>query len=274
MCRMAIMFGPSTAIALSYSRILEALIRSSSEDPYGKALYGEEHHSDGWGILMVSTSQAGMKVMYWRSVDPLFTDQWVEAMKPIGVEGSYTLIMMHARAASTNTPINVFSTHPVMSLTRSGYELFMIHNGSFNKDALLKDLEIAGIARNDTYLANVLLSRIVDSEVTKDALMKLFTYIKTGANLGIVLVKDNEAQLVVGSMFKALNDGKDEVREKYYRLYQCVDGKVTVYSSSTLVDVYGLSRDYSCKPLKNGEYHSYIISQRGIRNSGVWVFNP
>ncbi len=40
----------------------------------------------------------------------------------------------YARAAGSGTPINIFSTYPVRTKAVNGFELYMIHNGSFYRD--------------------------------------------------------------------------------------------------------------------------------------------
>ncbi len=88
-------------------------------DPYGKEFLNEERHSDGWGVLLVRVNNAS--TLYHRSVRAIFMDDAASIVRGfLGSvnDGDLVLMMMHARAASIGTPINVFSTHPVKAVTR------------------------------------------------------------------------------------------------------------------------------------------------------------
>ncbi|WP_243674927.1 hypothetical protein [Vulcanisaeta distributa] len=229
------------------------------------------------GVLFVNV--ASSFAVHHRSVRAIFMDN-----PPINVIRGFlsnvnnddaVLMMMHARAASTGTPKNIFSTHPVRAVTRDGLELYMIHNGSFYRDDIAREVGIDKdyAARfNDTYIANLALANRIKGDIAKDDLAWLLKFVRTGANLGIALVGgDGYITLIVGSYYKVLDDDKREAREAYYRLYQCEVPGGVLYASSTVIDFYRPGFVGNCRALGNGEYHKYRVSADGdVRMVDAW----
>ncbi|WP_243671164.1 hypothetical protein [Vulcanisaeta sp. JCM 16161] len=152
----------------------------------------------------------------------------------------------------------------------------MIHNGSFYRDDIAKEV---GIDRNyaakfnDTYIANLALSGRVKDDIAKDDLSWLLRFVRTGANLGIALVRDGSITLIVGSYYRVVDDDKKVFRERYYRLYQCELPGGFIYASSTVIDFYKPSAVGNCRALSNGEYHKYHIYGDGsIKQVDLWNF--
>ena len=275
-CRFAIALGRFSNAVEVLTGIGGSLVKAASMDPYGKEFLNEEKHPDGWGALLI---RAGGSVLHHRSVKPIFMDDALGVVRGFlgNAGGDAVLMMMHARAASTGTPINVFSTHPVKAVTRGGFELYMIHNGSFYRDDIAKEAGIDAnyAARfNDTYIANLALAMHVGDDVSKDDLAWLFRFVRTGANLGIALVKDGLVTFIVGSYYRVIDDEKKVFRERYYRLYQCELPGGFVYASSTVIDFYRPNFVDNCRALSNGEYHKYYIYGDGtIKFIEAWEFN-
>ncbi|MGC9153814.1 MAG: class II glutamine amidotransferase [Vulcanisaeta sp.] len=275
MCRMVLSIGFTNDEKVLVG-VVDSLVKAASQDPYGKDLYGEEQHKDGWGLLAIKFVDASMSVLHYRNTRPIFEDDAVDIVRSFfnDYRGMY-LLMVHARAASTGTPINVFSTHPVRATTRSGSELYMIHNGSFNRDFIIKELnfsrEIASMY-NDTYIANLALAGRASNDVNRDDLAWLLNYVKTGANLGISLVNSDNVVFIVGSYYKLMNDGKDEVRERYYRFYYCRNNGQVMYASSTVIDHYRPREFADCMVMRNGEYHKYLVNASRFEMKESWLF--
>jgi Predicted glutamine amidotransferase len=260
--------------------VVNSLVNAASMDPYGREFLNEEQHRDGWGALIIGIRDSSVAMLHHRSVKPIFEDN------PVGVIGPFlksldgvVVMMVHARAASTGTPINIFSTHPVRAITNGGSELYMVHNGSFSKDLLLKAADVSeGVASryNDTYIANLALARRIGNDVGKDDLAWLLNHVRTGANLGVALISSDYVSFIAGSYYRLLNDGRDGVRERYYRIYMCEVGDLTIYASSTVIDHYKpsqLAKD-NCHIIANGEYHKYILHNNGdMEERQVWLLS-
>ncbi|MFP3238838.1 MAG: hypothetical protein RXQ00_06480 [Caldivirga sp.] len=282
MCRMAIILGGMPSVLNVREGVVNGLIKAASNDPYGERLYGESSHSDGWGFVSLVTGNPTSPSMF-KSLKPIYLDPLSPKILLSVHEGHGTLIeMIHARAASTGTPKNMTSTHPVHSITNTGHEVFMIHNGSFRRDDLARYLNLGpsyGASYNDTFIANLALAGRVSDGITVEDLKWLLGYVKTGANLGILMVKYmngqlSEVQLVVGSYYVKANDGKDAARDDYYRLYWCSGNGINVYASSTIVDYYRPVNLPNCTPLRNGEYHSYMVNANtGEYTREVWMLS-
>ncbi|GAB6944157.1 class II glutamine amidotransferase [Vulcanisaeta sp. JCM 14467] len=277
MCRLAVAFGRFSNAREVLTSIGASLVRAASMDPYGRDFLSEERHSDGWGVFLLRVGKSS--ALYHRSVKPIFVDNAVDVIEGflsnVGGDDA-VLAMMHARAASTGTPINIFSTHPVRAETTDGYELYMIHNGSFYRDDIARevgiDKEYAG-RFNDTYIANLALARRVKDDINRDDLAWLLRFVRTGANLGIALVRDGLVTLIVGSYYRVVDDEKKIFRERYYRLYQCELPGGFVYASSTVIDFYSPNFVGNCRVLSNGEYHKYYIYGDGmIKFDESWRF--
>ncbi len=274
------MIGHAVDFINQYEDIVNGLIKAASNDPYGSRLYGEAKHSDGWGkVTLVGVLNNEPSLTIHKSVNPIYSDPLLNTSLSslMNVNGVF-IEMIHARAASTGTPINLFSTHPVHAVTNTGDEIYMIHNGSFKKEELIKLLglgEWVEAKYNDTFAANLALARRISGSITIDDLRWLLGFMRTGANLGIMLVKQDVVQVTVGSYHARLNDGKDKERDDYYRLYLCRVGESSLYASSTIIDYYRPRGLTNCEPLNNGEYHSYSINPRTgeVTLNDRWLIN-
>ncbi len=277
MCRFVVVLGRFSNAREVLANVGNSLVKAASMDPYGKKFLNEERHNDGWGVLLVNV--ASSSAVHHRSVRAIFMDDPMNVIRGFlnNINNNdNVLMMMHARAASTGTPKNIFSTHPVRAVTINGLELYMIHNGSFYRDDIAREASIDGdyASRfNDTYIANLALARQVRDDITRDDLGWLLRFIKTGANLGIALIREDSVILIVGSYYRALNDDRREAREAYYKLYQCEVPGGFVYASSTVIDFYKPNMVTNCHGLGNGEYHKYHIqANNDVQRIDTWRF--
>lgn len=244
---------------------MASLVKAAERDPHGRALFGPDElsHRDGWGFLRIVISGGRVSSLSLGiSTRPVFEDPGVLGVgAPERIPGEAGVLMVHARAASRGMPVNIFSTHPAEALTPQGYRLFVIHNGTVEKERILGDLGIdpgSSYARryNDThFLAQLLASRVVE-DLEKPLIEAAAKYLRTALNVGIVLVKDEEAQVAVGSLYR-LGERPAE-RERYYRLYEASGEDLAAYASSTLADYYSPS-GLAWKPLPNGLFRIYRV---------------
>jgi glutamine amidotransferase len=274
MCRFVVAVGRFSNAKETLISISKSLVQAASMDPYGKDFLNEEKHSDGWGVLLIRVNNSS--TLYHRSVRAIFMDDAISIVSGF-LSSAYddtVLMMMHARAASTGTPINVFSTHPVKTETADGFELYMIHNGSFYRDDIAKEVGIGrdyAVRFNDTYIANIALARRIKGDITRDDLSWILRFTRSGANLGIALVRDDLISLIIGSYYRVVDDYKKNLREEYYRLYRCEVPGGFVYASSTVIDYYKPNIVGNCYVLNNGEYHKYYIHGDGtIKQVDSW----
>ncbi len=216
-------------------------------------------------------------IVHHRSTNPIFEEDAPNIVKGL-VKASVKspiILMMHARAASSGTPRNIFSTHPpVRAVTINGSELYMIHNGSFTVDEMRKYLppgEELG-KYNDTYIANLALARQVRDDLDWSSMDWLLRRTKTGANLGITIISDGRASIITGSYHVPFQENENAIN--YYKLYKCdADGGIA-YFSSTIVDHYKPMMVGKCNELGNGEYHRYHVAfnDGSVSRGETWRF--
>ncbi|MGC9076658.1 MAG: class II glutamine amidotransferase [Conexivisphaera sp.] len=264
-CRMAVAIGSFEDGELR--ELVEALRGAAAHDPYGEALYGEVSHGDGWGILVATLD--GSRSLHYRSTHPIYGEDpaHISELIPSWAPGEHIVVMVHARAASEGSPVNLMSTHPVHAHSPWG-DLYMIHNGQFLRERLGNPGGRASVQAlyNDTWLAVVVLASRMEGYISRGDLESLLEAEDTGANLGVALLGGDRAQVVVGSHYSLLGDDRDADRERYYRLYRCGFPGGAVYASSTVAELHMGTR--RCSSMDNGEFHSYV----GSDGYDVWRF--
>lgn len=270
MCRLLVLLGSWESLEKARGPLVASLARAADSDPHGGALFGPDglSHRDGWGFVRVVISGGRTSALsLGLSTRPIFEDPGIAAVgAPERIPGEAGVIMVHARAASRGMPVNVFSTHPAEAVTSQGYRLFVVHNGTVDKDAILEDLGVdpgSPYARrhNDTYFLARLLASMTDENLERRLIEMAARHLRTALNAGFLLVKEGEVQAAVGSLY--MPGDKPPEREKYYRLYEALREDLAVYSSSTLVDYYDPGHGLSWRPLPNGLFKIYRL--RGER---------
>ena len=270
MCRMFVMLGRSEAVDRVRGSLVESLVEAARRDPYGGILFGnkEMSHGDGWGWALIYLDDQRSALYLGRSTLPIYKDLSINAPRSVFISpGGRSVLMVHARAASRGMPINIFSTHPVEALTSKGYRLFLIHNGSVDKEELLKILGIdagSDIAKiyNDTYFLAQYMAKMILEEIDDKILSEAARLTRTALNIGMVLVKGQEAWVAAGSLYKASE--RYEEKKNYYKIYKGETEDLVIYSSSTLVDFYKPSINIEWKELPNGHFEIYRIDGKAI----------
>jgi predicted glutamine amidotransferase len=279
MCRMIVVVDNGELLSLRNS-LLTSLVRASESDPYIRELYGRYSHGDGWGALVLDVG-SDMRLVTFKSLTPIFKNN----LDVLGFSrSSKTVEIIHARAASRNTPVNLFSIHPIEVTTASGYRVLVAHNGSVDKSRLA---HIVGYndreynLYNDTYFLAKFIAKKLEEystledgvshheivSVFKQILKDSLDYVISALNLGLLLMREGEAYLLVGSYY----EGEDERRRKYYRMYTGNIGNSRVYASSTLVELYNPTTKVEWRELKRGEYHLYKIDRTSIEAIGTII---
>ncbi len=263
MCRMLVLVGGKNGVRRDFRRKLyNSLIRAARRDPYSRRLFGEdeESHRDGWGLFAAKIGEAGVEsYTVYRSLKPIFED---DVEPPFLAYEGPLVEMIHARAASTGMPVNMFSVHPVEASSPDGYRLLLIHNGSVDKEGLARAVG-ASKREKSIYNDSYFLARFLASRASNLANASLFEeaarYTKTAMNIAAFLLSPEKALLVVGSYYKLLD--KPEERRGYYKLYIGRAGGSIVYASSTIVDYYNPAPGYiEWAEIPNGSFDIYKVS--------------
>jgi glutamine amidotransferase len=265
MCRILVIMGSSDRLLGVRPQLVQALIRSSERDPHGYSLFGqgEFSHRDGWGFVRAVVSGEAVAGLYvGKSLKPFYEDDDARRLAEEAIPSGVAVAeMIHVRAASRGMPINIFSTHPAEAITGDGYRLFLIHNGTVDKKAILNRLGINpgspyAEIYNDTFFLAQLMARTMDRDIDERVFEEAARYVKTALNIGLILVKDREIQVGVGSLYRG-----DTRERNYYRLYRSsIDGEAYIYSSSTLMDFYKPAGIDKLEEIPNGNFEAFRIS--------------
>ncbi len=270
---MFIMIGGSEAVDRARDSMITSLVNAAKKDPYGQALFGntEISHRDGWGWVALHLDSRGTALHFGRSTTSIYEDPSINTPRLVHLPlGGKAILMIHARAASRGMPINIFSTHPVEATTSDGYRLFLIHNGSVDKEELLRILNIDPRSNeakiyNDTYFLAQYMAKKISRNIDLSIIREAVRLTKTALNIGVVLIKEQEAWVTVGSFYKAKDD---EVRRNYYKIYRGKTQDLVIYSSSTLIDFYKPNIDIKWEELENGRFEIYRINGEKIEMVG------
>lgn len=267
MCRMLVVVEERPgALKGLRGRLYSSLAEAARYDPHSARLFGEEDasHRDGWGMLSAEVGVGGVEsYRVYRSLKPVFEDEWPFAQ----VEGRGPSVeILHARAASSGMPVNIFSVHPVEAQSPEGHRLFLAHNGSVDKWGLAKAVG-AGEADlklyNDTYFLAKFLAARSGELVGGRPIFEASRYTETAMNIAFLLLSERWQLLGVGSYYR------HRERRDYYRLYVGRGGGFTVYASSTIVDYYDpLPGLVEWAELPNGSFELYRIGRGEIAREG------
>ncbi len=234
-------------------------------DPHEKRLYGDESHGDGWGFVIASLEDLAL----YKTLRPIYEDDVniiIDVLRRL--KSDLLAVLIHARAASEMTPINLISTHPIPASSRYG-ELYIVHNGEFNRISLAAELGLSkgeALGFSDTYLATRYLAKALRRGIEFDDIVGLLRHVKTAGNIAILFIGEGHIEVVIGSYYKLKGDEKDEFRRRYYTLYKCKFEDVILYSSSTLVDFYMSEKQReSCIALENGMFEKAEIRGNALK---------
>ncbi len=267
---MLILIGEPRSVASARGPLIDSLIRASENDPYMEELLNESQHRDGWGRALIGLNGDGRYVLSIdRSVKPIYSDRYSSILEAVDISDLYTVAdLIHARAASRGMGVNIYSTHPAEAVTRSGYRLYIIHNGTVDKQDLLEKLNVGntGYAQryNDTYFLAQYMGEKDVERLNCSVIEDIAGFTKTALNTAIALVRDSEIEVAVGSLYRLRGDGRDPARERYYRMYRAIDRadgriRLAVYASSTLVDHYRPSLELEWEVVGNGWFDIYRL---------------
>jgi glutamine amidotransferase len=276
MCRILGFIGRHSVYKKISDELIKGIVGASRYDPYAVRAFGREEasHKDGWGRLRIFLGAGKTSIYLYRSTEPIFIDRPSEDSFETNIVRYSDPLMIdfiHARAASTGNPVNIFSAHPFETATKRGYKIFLMHNGTVDKYKVAETLEnkvSEDILKNysDTYILALKLGELLDEDVDINVLRKIKEYVKSALNIGLVLLAENKVSVVFGSYYKD-NGSKD--LKNYYKLYMTdlteknYEERNIIFASSTLVDFreYRPSFAESWRELENGEYHIIRIER-------------
>ncbi len=206
MCRMFALTGDYSPV---FTDIVRAFSEVTEKDPLADKNKGRsESHSDGWGLVY---SGDGI-IRYEKHGLPFFKDK-IQEFEP----GS---IIIHARQAAPGEPMGVSRNHPFYS-TDGRYDIFLCHNGWFDKDAIsrkifLKDPE--NYVDTEVFLKYAVRFPGTDSEKMAASLETAFreNMVKSSANL---LALSIDRTSLTKKIIYYTDVSETRVYDEYYKLY-------------------------------------------------------
>ena len=227
-------------------------------------------HGDGWGILIQSLNLDKYDILY-RSLKPIYSDSLkliTHLIDNLILKLDNASILIHSRAASTKMPKNIYSVQPFKLESKLGYPLYLIHNGSIDKEALYHDELESLIDKRylDIYSDSYFLARYIgfntSSKIDIDVIKGLKKYVKSALNIGLTLMLNDRLEILIGNYYKSLNKSREA--RNYYKMYRVFDRDIAIYASSTIIDYYKPGLDLDWKEMKNGEFDIYYLDKNGI----------
>ena len=226
MCRMFCLSGGYSSV---FPDIKKAFMEITRRDPIisnGDGTYTS--HDDGWGYV----HHDGSTIVYGRSENPVF-DSEIPPFK----SGN---LVVHARKAAPNEPVGASSSHPHMEYDER-YEVYLSHNGWFDKFALAKEL---GIDNAEKYVDSQLFLKFLmgfsgnleERLRSSTRVMKEKRLLNSTANL-MVLGLNRKTQKTEIYCYTDVAEGKEYT--EYVTLYKVSgNGWKGIFSSSLIIPEY------------------------------------
>lgn len=222
MCRMLCLAGNYLP---EYSSIMRSFWEITEKDPIITNKDGTfTSHDDGWGYVF----HDGKDLEYFRSYEPIFKSSIPELP-----EGK---IIMHARKAAPGEPKGIFACHPHFE-SDENYEVYLAHNGWFDKAALSKELDLK---ESEKYVdSHVFLKYIMSfsgdiEKRLRSALNKSREsgFIKTTANLMVLSLDRTTGK---SKIYAYTDVAESREYTEFVRLYQIEgNGWKGIFSSSII----------------------------------------
>ncbi len=248
MCRILFLRGTKEDNIIANS-LLTALVSSSKFDPTYKDT--PISHSDGYGYIFFGRKKDMVSSYYFRTTQPIFESSEINLIKELISSFDTYILSIHARKASRGA-INVINNHPYHFTLKSGFDYYLMHNGTLDKDEVEKIFAVnteenlsdsyafgLGIASNlqDVSNAKYFLSKGKELVLPTSALNTVNIFYKTSGDFSIFLT----------TFYRG--------KENYFKTFTYKENELFAFFSSTLVNY--LSKDLLYHILPQG--HSTLI---------------
>ena len=228
MCRVLFAVGSGD----SMRELVNALVKSSENDPYKVAVGKGPSHRDGWGFLWMSEN----KVEHYKTTKPIFEDKegienLLNSLKGFGV------LLAHTRAASQGS-VNLFNIQPFLYSSPNGFTFWFYHNGDLKKDEIIK---MAGFMEerlrgaSDSYVFGLYLLRRLSSfgeDEVLNAFKAALSTVRTTLNTATLFIAPDEAKAFVTAYMVEKRE-KDPLHRIYSRLLKAEGKDLFAVVSST-----------------------------------------
>ena len=247
--------------------IINSFVSVSKFDPHLHKISGGKYasHNDGWGYVVIGEwSKGGAFILHYRSLKPSFEDlDGLYKLENTVERMSWIVGILHARKASKGLNKGLVDVHPFHSLTPSGIDIWVAHNGSIDIRKMGEKFpEISG-SRSDTLLLTLYLASKAASGIEK-ALNRLIYdgYVKTALSLGILIASPENPPILYAFNYN-IYEGINNSFANYYRLYEIKDKGLRAIVSSTIAE----NINMKAKAMKQGELTAIktVNESKGIK---------
>ncbi len=236
----------SNELSTMINPFIKSWVNATSNDHIFFDFKKVSQHDDGWGSYQhFTTSDDKEHMSLIKSSNPAFTENH-DFKISFDLINNF-ILLNHARKASKSMPISLNQNHPFIN--ESGTFVF-VHNGTLNKEAILKLLETKPRYvdnLSDTQLLFSLIKERFSETMNQEELFanwkilvtelkKIHLEKKKAYSMNFLfLIKRHDTKsfnLLYSSLFSNI------AGEHYYRLYQGKDNNQVFISSSTVFDYY------------------------------------
>lgn len=244
MCRMAFAIGDKKTLI----KMIDATRNAAEKDNYRYKEYGVWSHPDGWGYVFISSEADLHAFKSDKSIFAYDSKENIKRLKNLIEAVNFGLLLIHARAASDKSTVNLVGSHPYYFSTGTGIDLWFAHNGSVDHRKIVEKLyEKVEVKQSDSYYAGAYItkklsrySKIPSVEDLFEIWKKAISFTKSAFDTFSILLDGRRVVGVITSYYKK--------RESYYRLFKCASEKTFLACSSTIHDYAGLSCDEMSNP--------------------------
>lgn len=220
------MFCLSGNYSKDYQRIIESFLEITKKDPIITNKEGNfTSHDHGWGYV----HHDEYSLNFFRSKVPVF-----ESDVPKFSSGN---LIFHARKAAPGEPMGILASHPHYEIDEE-YEVFLSHNGWFDKQAIAKEINISNIGKwvdSQMFLKFIMSFKGKFENRLKEALFQAHKkkLIKSTANLMILSIDRSSGESKV-YYYTDVAEGREYTN--YVKLYHAkTDDWKGVFSSSIVI---------------------------------------
>lgn len=191
--------------------IVNSFINAAKNDVYFK--YGS--HSHGWGITAIVWKSGRPKVIYYKSVEPIYEDETFTRIIDL-LKGDKISGIIHARKAGKDFLIGLRHNHPYHIKTQT-HDLYFAHNGSINRKAF----QNPSYPSTDSYLFFLEIVNRLDKQEIRNAYRDAVNALKdyaTSLNSALLSYNDYEGDKIFIAYY--YNKARMREMEEYYKLYR------------------------------------------------------
>jgi len=261
MCRLGIY------VSIGQYKFLEEFIRafylaSINDIALEKLGYGRRSHNHGWGFIYIAKRFNNISLSWYKTSLPIM-DRDVETIlkNTISLDADWIAINIHSRL-TLREPIDVLNSHPFYVSIPGKISLWLIHNGSVDKEKISRILGLENIKdlyADSYFLANLIaknLNSLNNNDIVEVFRSLIDMNITTSAlNLGILSIDERTKEISIAILNYMVKDVLDDNnRREYYNIYIAnIDSKTFIAGSSTVMWYLTKIAKIAIQPLSNGE---------------------